>query len=227
MLEFPNTYYLAFRDLPKILDQHVPGASALDFGCGTGRSTRFLTRLGYRAVGVDIAAEMLDLARQADPQGDYRLLGSEGPAELPPASFHLALAAFTFDNVPGGEEKRDLLIALGRLLAPGGVIVLLVSAPEIYTHEWASFTTRDFPQNRQARSGDRVRIVMTDVPDRRPVEDVLWSDQAYATSFAAAGLQVVEARRPLGREDEPYPWVTETRLAPWVVYVLRPGRREG
>jgi SAM-dependent methyltransferase len=178
-------------------------------------------------VGVDIAAEMLDLARQADPRGDYRLLGSEGLAAFPPASFHLALAAFTFDNVPGAEEKRDLLAALGCLLAPGGVIVLLVSAPEIYTHEWASFTTRDFPQNRQARSGDRVRIVMTDVPDRRPVEDVLWSDQAYAASFAAAGLQMVEARRPLGREDEPYPWVTETRLAPWVVYVLRPGSREG
>jgi hypothetical protein len=69
--------------------------------------------------------------------------------------------------------------------------------------------------------------VMTDVPDRRPVEDVLWSDQAYAASFAAAGLQMVEARRPLGREDEPYPWVTETRLAPWVVYVLRPSSREG
>ncbi len=54
-LEFPGTYYLAYRDLPAIIDEHVRGREALDFGCGTGRSTRFLRRLGFGAVGVDIA----------------------------------------------------------------------------------------------------------------------------------------------------------------------------
>ncbi|MEE8632751.1 MAG: class I SAM-dependent methyltransferase, partial [Candidatus Bathyarchaeia archaeon] len=44
-LEFPGTYYLAYRDLPKIISDHVKGREALDFGCGTGRSTRFLKRL--------------------------------------------------------------------------------------------------------------------------------------------------------------------------------------
>jgi trans-aconitate methyltransferase len=43
-LEFPNTYYLAYRDLPKIITAHVKGKCAIDFGCGTGRSTRFLNR---------------------------------------------------------------------------------------------------------------------------------------------------------------------------------------
>jgi ubiquinone/menaquinone biosynthesis C-methylase UbiE len=41
-LEFANTYYLAYRDLPAILTEHVTGMSALDFGCGTGRSTRLV-----------------------------------------------------------------------------------------------------------------------------------------------------------------------------------------
>ena len=31
-LEFPGTYYLAFRDLPDLLRQHVGGTRALDFG---------------------------------------------------------------------------------------------------------------------------------------------------------------------------------------------------
>jgi hypothetical protein len=35
-LEFPGTYYLAFRDLPAILAEHVQGRQAVDFGCGTG-----------------------------------------------------------------------------------------------------------------------------------------------------------------------------------------------
>ena len=56
-LEFRNTYYLAYRDLPQIIQAHVGGQEAIDFGCGTGRSTRFLRRLGFEATGIDIAPE--------------------------------------------------------------------------------------------------------------------------------------------------------------------------
>ena len=33
-LDFPGTYYLAYRDLPAIIAEHVVGKDALDFGCG-------------------------------------------------------------------------------------------------------------------------------------------------------------------------------------------------
>jgi SAM-dependent methyltransferase len=69
-LEFPGTYYLAYRDLPDIIFEHVRGRKAIDFGCGAGRSTRFLQRLGFHAVGVDISGEMLKKARELDPEGD-------------------------------------------------------------------------------------------------------------------------------------------------------------
>jgi predicted TPR repeat methyltransferase len=68
-LEFPGTYYLAFRDLPAILIEHIHGRRAVDFGCGTGRSTRFLRTLGFDVVGVDISGAMLAQARARDPQG--------------------------------------------------------------------------------------------------------------------------------------------------------------
>jgi hypothetical protein len=43
-LKFPGAYFLAFRDLPEIFGRHVSGSWAIDFGCGTGRSTGFLRR---------------------------------------------------------------------------------------------------------------------------------------------------------------------------------------
>ncbi len=46
--EFTNTYYLAYRDLPGIIREHVKGTRAIDFGCGTGRSTRFVRRSDSR-----------------------------------------------------------------------------------------------------------------------------------------------------------------------------------
>jgi SAM-dependent methyltransferase len=52
-LEFPGTYYLAFRDIPEILTSYIDGTTALDFGCGTGRSTRFLTDHGFDVVAAN------------------------------------------------------------------------------------------------------------------------------------------------------------------------------
>ena len=72
-LEFPGTYYLAFRDLPALIRRYNHGSRALDFGCGAGRSTRFLRNLGLDVVGADISQAMLDQARALDPSGDYYL----------------------------------------------------------------------------------------------------------------------------------------------------------
>jgi len=218
-LEFPGTYYLAYRDLPTILHAHVTSRRALDFGCGAGRSTRFLKRIGFDAIGVDISADMIRKAREADPEGDYRLVQTAAIEGLAENSCDVVLSAFAFDNVPQ-EKKAPYLRNLVRLLSPCGRIVNLVSNPEIYTHEWASFSTRDFPENRKAKCGDVVRIVMTDVTDMRPVEDVVCSKASYLKLYEEAGLEVVASYEPLGREDEPIAWVNETRIAPWRIDVL-------
>jgi hypothetical protein len=157
-LEFPGTYYLAYRDLPAIIGAHVSGRRAVHFGCGAGRSTRSLRSLGFDAVGLDIAADMIG--------------------------------------------KAGILTGLRGLPAPDGRIVNLVSAPDIYTHEWASFSSQVFPENRDARPGDIVRCINISIDDRRP-------------------LDLVATYRPLARGDEPIAWVNETRIAPWVIYVVR------
>ena len=220
-LEFPGTYYLAYRDLPEIISEHVRGKRALDFGCGTGRSTRFLKNLGFDVIGVDIAEDMLRQARARDTAGDYRLIEAVGLGRFQTTPFDLVLAAFTFDNIPTMQKKVTLFGELRDLLTNGGKIVNLVSSPEIYMHEWASFTTKDFPENRNARSGDKVRIIMTDVEDRRPVEDIVWTDESYREVYKQAGLDLVKTYKPLARESEPYKWVNETKIAPWVIYVLK------
>jgi SAM-dependent methyltransferase len=220
-LEFPGTYYLAYRDLPRIIATHVGGTRAVDFGCGTGRSTRFLRQLGFEVVGVDIAPGMIRKARQMDPGGDYRVIedGAVGPLEA--GGFNLVLSAFSFDNIPGMDTKVRILRALKGLLADGGCIVNLVSAPEIYVHEWASFSTKDFPENATAKSGERVKIIITATDDSRPVEDIVWSDEDYARAYESAGLEAVSVDKPLAGGTEPYRWINETRIAPWVIYALK------
>jgi SAM-dependent methyltransferase len=218
-LAFPGTYYLAFRDLPGLIRRYNHGSRALDFGCGTGRSTRFLRNLGLNVIGADISQAMLDQARALDPSGDYHLILDHIAGGFAPGSFDLILAAFTFDNMPN-DAKANALSELRILLSPDGCLVLVVSSTAIYVNEWTSFSTRDFLENRCACDGDRVRIIMLDVPDRRPVEDVFCTDAHYRCLFESAGLRVLDVHSPLATGKETTRWVSETKTAAWTIYVL-------
>ncbi len=220
-LEFPGTYYLAYRDLPDIINKHVKGKKAIDFGCGTGRSTRFLRKLGFETKGIDISKPMVGQARKIDPEGDYRIVDDGDLSQFEMNSCDLILSVFTFDNIPNLKKKMVLFKEMARVLKNNGRIINLVSSPLIYLNEWVSFTTKDFPENKSAKSGDRVRIIMKDVEDRRPVEDIIFSDEDYRKVYKKAGLEILDIHRPLARENEPYEWINETKISPWVIYVMK------
>jgi len=220
-LGFINTYYLAYRDLPNIIRKHVRGTDAVDFGCGAGRSTRFVKGLGFKTTGIDISPKMIKVAETIDPEGDYRLVSDGLYSHLGRGKYDLVTSIFTFDNIPGWENRTNILVALGELLSQDGRIICLDSTPELYVNEWASFTTRDFPENATAKTGDIVRDIVLDVEDRTPCEDICWTDSDYRELFRQAGLEVEADYRPLGNSNEPFEWVSEKETAPWVIYVLK------
>ena len=219
-LEFPNTYYLAYRDLPKIISDHISGRSAVDFGCGTGRSTRFLKQLGFNAIGIDISFDMLQIAKEFDKEGDYQLVTNGNYSHLGAEKYDIVQSIFTFDNIPGWENRARILVGLRDLLKTTGKIICLDSAPELYTNEWASFSTKDFPGNWNAKTGDIVRDIMLDVEDRRPIDDIFWTLDDYYKLFELSELSVDALYKPLGFDNEPYKWISEISIAPWMIFVL-------
>jgi SAM-dependent methyltransferase len=224
-LEFPGTYYLAFRDIPQLLAKHISGKRALDFGCGAGRSTRFLRDQGFDVIGVDISEAMLREASKRDPGGHYFLVPQDDLGALGNRTFDLIFSALAFDNIPFRDRRVELFRKLAQRLSQGGRIVNLVSSREIYVNEWLSFSTRDFAENWSAKPGESVRITMLDVPDRRPVEDIVWSEADYVETFRAAGLDLIEVHRPLGHDRDPFIWVSEYTIAPWTIHVLADAAR--
>jgi len=219
-LEFPNTYYLAYRDLPEIISKHVTGNQAIDFGCGTGRSSRFLKQLGFDVIGIDISKDMLEIARNLDLSGDYQLVSNGKYDHLGLNQFDLVQSIFTFDNIPGWSNRTNILKELRDLMKPTGRMICLDSTPELYVNEWASFTTKDFPENWTAKTGDIVHDIMLDVEDRRPVEDIFWSMEDYNKLFNLAGLKIELTYKPLGYNNEPFDWKSEKEIAPWMIFIL-------
>ena len=63
---------------------------------------------------------------------------------------------------------------------------------------------------------------MHDVDDKRPVEDIFWSINDYHKLFTSAGLKLEATYKPLGYDNEPFEWKSEKKVAPWIIFVLRP-----
>lgn len=174
------------------------GDRAIDFGCGTGRSSRFLKQMGFNVTGIDISKDMLEIARNFDLSGDYQLVSNGKYDHLGLNQFDLVQSIFTFDNIPGWDNRTNILKGLRDLMKPTGRMICLDSTPELYVNEWASFTTKDFPENLTAKTGEIVRDIMLDVDDRRPVEDIFWSMEDYNKLFSLAGLKIEVTYKRLG-----------------------------
>ncbi len=99
----------------------------VDLGCGGGRWALALTRAGYEALGVDISAEMVKLARRRAPKARF-LRGSLHAVRIPPCA---AITAFGEAAAYGASEARLVRFfkKTARALRPGGVLLLDLRAP--------------------------------------------------------------------------------------------------
>jgi len=178
------------------------------------------TKTWVSHTGIDISQEMITIAEKSDLKGDYRRIKDGDISQLTPDFYDLIFSSFTFDNIPL-EKKSNLFSSLSNLLNKNGTIINLVCSPDIYTHEWASFSTKDFPENKQAKSGDVVSIITTDLDDKRPCYDIVCSDADYKKLYTQSNLKLIKKYKPLATGEEPYNWVNETTISPWTIYILK------
>jgi SAM-dependent methyltransferase len=92
----------------------------LDLGCGDGRFTAELARLGAAATGVDIAEAALNRARAAHPDLDFKLAPIDGPLPFDDGSFDVVWTTEVIEHVVDTarwlSEVRRVLVPRGRLL---------------------------------------------------------------------------------------------------------------
>ena len=113
-------------------DPATPGAIALDLGCGGGRDAIFLAERGLRALGLDVSAAALDLARRRARRAGARVGWCLGSATAPPfaadsVDFVVDRGCFHTLEDPARARYAD---AVARLLRPGGRLFLRGSRRE-------------------------------------------------------------------------------------------------
>jgi ubiquinone/menaquinone biosynthesis C-methylase UbiE len=216
-LGIEGTYYLAYRDLPSVLKRHVTGKKALDYGCGAGRSTRFLKSLGFEVSGVDISRDMIKEALLHDKDGTYYHIKS-GFTPFKDSTFDVIFSTMVFVEIPSKDEMTKILREFKRVLKDSGTVVIVTKTKEGYNGNWVSFNC-DFPENKKLNSGDRAKVHIK--CSEIVLYDYFWTESDYKNAFSDSGFKVIESLKPMPKGNEGYDWLDELKHSRWVIYVLK------
>jgi glycosyltransferase involved in cell wall biosynthesis/SAM-dependent methyltransferase len=106
-------------------------ARVLDFGCGSGYGTAMLARTAAAVKGLDISEDALAYARMIHQAVNLEFVRDDAfGASLPAHTFELITCFEVIEHLDS-QNQDELLVALKRLLAPNGR--LLISTPNPHT----------------------------------------------------------------------------------------------
>ena len=107
-----------------------PGDTVLEIGCGIGRMTRVLADRADAVLALDVSDEMLERARELNPQLDnvrWLLGDGESLAVVGDASVDACVSVVVFQHLPDPAIGLAYAREVGRVLRPGGWAALQVS----------------------------------------------------------------------------------------------------
>ena len=182
-----------------------PERLTLDIGCGEGRLTRDLSRLGHRVLGIDASPTMVTAAASV-PGAAGRV--AAGDAAALPVADAAADCAVAFMSLQDIDQMEQAVAEAARVLVPGGRLVIAVTHPANTAGKFAPGPDEAarpfvidgswFERRALADTCERDGYTMTFHSQHRPL-------QAYAEALADAGF-LIERIREVGDPSPADKW---------------------
>lgn len=164
----------------------TPGTKVLDVACGTGNSAIPAAKRGAEVIGVDIASNLLEQARERAKAAGVSIRFEEGDAEalvFPDGAFDLVISIFGAMFAP----RPDLVASeFKRVCRPGGRIVMGNWTPTGFSGESAKLTSKYVP------------------PPPGMAPPVQWGDEAIVRERFKDGISKLEITRRRTRFRFPF-----------------------
>jgi len=140
---------------------NISRQTVLDAGCGEGYLSRILVEQGAYVTGIDIAAQLIEIARAKDPEHKitYEVANLSQPQLAYRESFDLITSHLVLNDV---FDYQGFLATLGTVAKPGGRLVLAFNNPYSYVvrnHINNYFDTgKAFPYRGMTKKGVKVHF---------------------------------------------------------------------
>ena len=198
---------------------NVGGKSAIDIGCGEGRFSRLLSKLGASVTGVDLTEALIARARAMSTGEAYILGDAEDLNEVESDSFDLAVSYIVLVDL------LDYCSAIGgayRVLRPGGRFVVCNIHP----------MRSSLPAGWIKQADRKLFYPVDDYTDEGPREWTWWGRRfvnmhrtlsSHIAAFLDAGFTLRALHEPTPSEEQlaAHPnFDDEFRCPNFIIYVL-------
>jgi len=158
----------------------------IDVGCGEGRASRELVKLGYRVIGIDRSPRLAAAASSASPAIPV-LLADAAAMPLRDQSADLVVACMSLLDI---DDFDGAVSEIGRVLRPGGRLCLAVVHPFMSARDedtmhtaWFQFSRPYLEPRRYVDHVERDGLAMTFTSMHRPLS-------GYVSALAANGMMI-------------------------------------
>lgn len=215
--EIVGTGYLAFRDLASLFANYgQTKGDALDYGCGRGRSSRFLKSLGFNVDAVDSCPQMIEQAKKQGQDINYQWL-KPFSGQLQQATYDVVLAQLVLVEIKQVSDIKRMLAEQRLALKKDGLLVHTTTSDAFFKQQWLTIETS--PMTKVLTEGQPIEIVLKNRQIK--LTSHYWSESFLEQQFIESGLQILEKHSPKGMPDDPYLWRDELKVSPYVQYVTK------
>ncbi len=214
-------WVLGFANVFKCL-QSVSGKTILDYGCGTGKFSRFLRDNGAKVIGVDVSKKMLDEAEAQDVTNiNYHHIVDADLSFMEDNSVDDAVLCFVLCILNKKTEMLKILQEVYRAVKHGGRIVLLsVNWEKSQGKEFISFKL-DEVEVEDLTPGKQLEVTLKGDPLIK-VKKCFWPISFYKDLLIEAGFSIECVEEPIIAEnDDRYEWLDEKTSEPFSIIVAR------
>ncbi len=184
-----SMYWFARRYYAALVRRYAPRdhGGLLEIGCGEGDLLGLLQD-DFKAIGIDVGPEAVDLTRRAAPRAEVRLQSAEDLADFESGAFSAVVSLHVFEHL---RDPAAAILDVSRLLKPGGLFLFATPQPD--------YAMRRFKD----KANDAIGKDLTHINVQPPAVWRGWCD--------AAGLNVIRHFAD-GLWDVPYLPAVPTKL---------------
>lgn len=214
--DISGTTVLAFRDLEKLSNLYgIDNSEALDFGCGCGRSTKFLSSFCSNISGTDVCQESLDIARNRLINVNFFINDSECGA-YGGSPYSAIYSIFVVCHFQSMDILRKELKKSFNSLKSGGGLIIVNGTKNLFCREYSTVKCISGKPNGH---GARMKVLLKN--SGCIVDDFFWDEYIVKEVSEQVGFVCSGIHYPTPSDDEHCNYKDELKYPPYYNICLK------